>query len=283
MDVKSYLGRIVLSRPNDGALFIPVKAYFDGSHTGESDWKGGSHIALAGFAVGDALLAAFEDGWQAVLGDDRYRPRAPYLHMKELRSDSAKSPFSKRNGWDNTKRKRLVSDLLDYLNSLDRERTHYFVCGVDAGAVRRRQQQMAFPSAIRICTHYAPHYVLKWYGEKFPGLISSMHIFFDRDEPFEDDFKALRRKQTSNRFEIAGNKEIWELVKSETALSSKTKEGSALQAADLLAWATVRQMNPTGSPFLADVAVKAKRMVSSSWTRWNDSNLDEVIDKVPTD
>jgi hypothetical protein len=220
----------------------------------------------------------FDRGWDAVLNDDRFRPRAPYLHMKDLRSNSRKSPYSKYLGWDYAKRVRLVSDLIDYLGEQDKERLHFFVCGVDNRAVLKRQAERPFPSAIRICNHYCPHYVLNWYAHSFPGLISSLNFFFDGDEPFRADFESLRTLQMSNQFEISGNREVWRLVKSEAALFSATKIPS-MQAADLLAWGTLRQMKPPESSFLKDIAVTVKRALPSSWSRWDDSNLDEV--KVP--
>jgi hypothetical protein len=275
---KSYLGKIVLSgRDAETGILIPIKAHFDGSYSGVGSHDA-THMALAGFAIGDALLDEFDRGWNAVLQDDRFRPSVDYLHMKQLRSDSKDSPYSKDKGWDNAKRERLVLDVVDYLAQQDKTRLHYFVCGVDCDAVRKRQAVKPFPSPVRICNHYCPHYILEWYGKDYPGVISSMNVFFDGNEPFAADFAKLRALQTSNRFEIYGNREIWQLMKSQTSLYS-ANEVPSLQAADLLAWGTLRQMKSPQSPFLKHIAVIVKRALSSSWARWNDSNLDEI--KVP--
>ena len=249
---------------------MPVKAFFDGSHE-EGGWKRSRYIALAGYALNDNDLRSFEDGWQQVLDDDRHRPRAPYLHMRELRSEDPMKPFTRAKGWDDAKRERLVADLIDYLASSDKSKNRYFSCGVNNSAVLRHARP--FPSALRICTHYCCSYVMKWYIDNNPGLFTGIHAFFDESEPFKKDFDKLRKKVTSDRFEIAANKESWELVKTGTDVY-RFQDYHALQAADLMAWATLRQMNPTG--FLNGLAVRIKKERFTSWSIWNETNLDEI-------
>jgi Protein of unknown function (DUF3800) len=255
---------------------IALKSYFDGSYRGV-DWNDCECIGMGGFAADDGIMAEFEIGWAAMLADSRFRPAAPYLHMKELRSDSRKSPFAACKGWDNTRRKRLVSDVVEYLQSLDQSRSRMFLSSVDARAVQRRiESGLNTKSPIRFCTHFCPHYVMAWFARDFPSLIvSEAHFYFDRDEPFFDDFRALRRQMESDRFEIAGNRETWQLIKSVTETDSK--RSPALQVADLLAWGAVRQYTAPKGAFLQDIAVIVKRVLPASWTHWNDSNLHEAI------
>lgn len=257
-------------------ILIALKSYFDGSHRGV-DWNDCECIGMGGFAADDGVMAEFEIGWDAMLADDRFRPVAPYLHMKELRSDSRKSPFAASRGWDNTRRKRLVSDVVNYLKSLDVSRSRMFLSSVDARAVQRRiESGLNTASPIRFCTHFCPHYVMAWFARDFPSLIvSEAHFYFDRDEPFFDDFRALRRQMESNRFEIAGNRETWQLVKSVT--ETDFKKTPALQVADLLAWGAVRQYTAPEGAFLQDIAVIVKRVLPASWAHWNDSNLQRAI------
>ena len=106
---KSRLARILSSCAKESNL-IALKSYFDGSRRGPK-WTDCSIIALAGFAASDEIMDAFEKDYAVVLADDRRRPSAPYLHMKELRSQSSDSPFSPDKGWNNERRTRLVQPL----------------------------------------------------------------------------------------------------------------------------------------------------------------------------
>jgi hypothetical protein len=263
------------------STLIALKSFFDGSRRGIK-WTDCKIIALAGFAAGDDIMSAFESDYAVVLADDRHRPIAPYLHMKELRSQSGESPFSTDKGWNNERRTRLVQDVLELLESLDKTRSRLFVCSVDTEAIDRlRRTDPTTPSPIRICTHYCPHYVTAWYARDYPGIISDSHYFLDWNEPFEPDFKRLRRLQTSNRFEITGNKETWQLIKTITSMDSKSPEGAALQIADLLAWGTIRQRTDHRGDFLIGIAVAVKKIIPSSWLHVSETNAAEWCANVP--
>jgi hypothetical protein len=247
-------------------------------------WTDCNVIALAAFAAGDGVMDAFERDYAIVLADDRCRPSAPYLHMKELRRQSSNSPFSTAKGWNNERRTRLVQDVLELLGSLDKTRSRLFVCSVEPQAIDRlRATDPTVPSPIRICTHYCPHYVTAWHAHDYPGIISDSHYFFDWNEPFEHDFKRLRRLQTRNRFEISGNKESWQLIKTITSMDSKSPEGAALQIADLLAWGTIRQRSDHRGEFLIGIAVAVKKIIPASWVHINDSNAAQWCNNVPRD
>lgn len=256
-----------------------MKAYFDGSHKGPS-WKNCDAMALAGFAAGDELMAAFERDYDAVIHDSTHRPATDYLHMKELRSNSRKSPFSAERGWNDERRTRLVTDVLELLESQDKARSHLFVCSVEPKSIDKlRAKGMILPPAMRICAHYCPHLVTAWYAREYPGIISDSHYFFDWNEPFKADFEKVRKIQTGNRFEISGNRETWQLVKSIT--TTDIKSAPALQIADLLAWGTIRQRTNTQDPFLIGIAVAVKRILPSSWLHVNETNAEEWCANVP--
>lgn len=277
---KSALARM-LSCLSAGSVLIALRSYFDGSKRGRK-WTDCDVIALAGFAAGDEIMNEFERDYAVVLADDRFRPSAPYLHMKELRSQSKDSPFSPAKGWNDERRTRLAHDVLELLGSLDKARSRLFVCSVEPRAIDRlRATDPTVPSPIRICTHYCPHYVTAWYARDYPGIISDSHYFFDWDEPFEPDFKRLRRLQMSNRFEISGNKENWKLIKTITSMDPKSPEGAVLQIADLLAWGTVRQRSDHRGEFLIGIAVAVKKIISASWVHINDSNAAKWCANVP--
>jgi hypothetical protein len=275
---KSSLARM-LSCLRGGSVLIALKSYFDGSKRGPK-WTDCDTIALAGFAAGDEVISRFEKDYAAVLEDDRFRPPAPYLHMSKLRSESSESPFSSAKGWNDERRTRLVNEVIDYLGSLDKSKSRLFVCSVEPKAIYRlRIQKPTTPTPIRICNHYVPHWVMAWHARDYPGLMTDSHYFFDRDEPFESDFKKLRKLQTSNTCEIAGNRETWQLIRSITESDAKTE--TPLQIADLLAWGTVRQRTNHQNPFLMGLAVAVKKIMPSSWLHVTDSNAEEWCANVP--
>jgi hypothetical protein len=277
---RSRLARM-LSSLTGGSVLIALKSYFDGSLRG-SKWTDCDAIALAGFAAGDDVIAQFEKDYKAVLKDDRFRPAAPYLHMSKLRSESSDSPFSRAKGWDDSRRTRLVNDVVDYLGSLDKTKSRLFVCSVEPKAIERlRGEDANAPSPIRICNHYVPHWVMAWHARHFPGLITDSHYFFDWNEPFKHDFERLRRIQTGDRFETSGNRETWMLIKSIVATDAQTE--TPLQIADLLAWGTIRQRTNNQNPFLIGIAVAVKKILPSSWLHVTDVNAADSCANVPRD
>jgi hypothetical protein len=267
--------------PKEG-LLISLKSYFDGSHQGSS-WTDCDAIGLAGFAAGDDVIAQFERDYKAVLDDDRNRPAAPYLHMSKLRSESGSSPFSTAKGWNDDRRTRLVRDVLDLLQSLDKSRSVLIVCSVEPQAIKQLQATnngALLPTPIRICNHWAPHYVMCWWAHEYPGIISESHYFFDWNEPFLSDFQKLRAAQMGNPFEVAGNRETWQLMKSIT--SASMIDETPLQIADLLAWSTIRQRTNRQDKFLSGLAVDVKKAMGiSKWVHINETNAAEWCENVP--
>jgi hypothetical protein len=225
-------------------------------------------------------MTAFKRDYEYVLSRDIHRPAARYLHMRQLRSDSTDSPFSTAKGWNDERRIRLVQDVLELLESLDKTRSRLFVCSVEPDAIDRlRATDPTVPSPIRICTHYCPHFAMTWYAREYPGIISECHYHFDSKEPFKGDFENLRRLQTGNRFEITGNRDAWQLIKSITTTDAVIAPG--LQVADLLAWSTIRQRTNHQGFFLRGIAVAVKKIIPSAWTHINDNNAAEWCANVP--
>jgi hypothetical protein len=111
-----------------GNIHIAINSYFDGSHSGEG-WHRARFITLAGFAIDDSLLEDFNHNWNAVLGDDSHRPVTQYLHLRELRK--REGAFGTDRGWTDELRGRLIIDLLQYLQTVDKKRCRMFTCSVD--------------------------------------------------------------------------------------------------------------------------------------------------------
>jgi hypothetical protein len=272
---KSVLGKMLpCARDAERGILIALKSYFDGSYSGQK-WTKCNQIALGGFAADDKIMEQFESDWGPLLGDNRHRPAAPYLHMKELRSESRKSPFSSKYGWNDARRKYLVLDVVNYIRSLDKAKSRVFLSSVDVGAwLRKKRSGARIASPIRYCTHFCPHYAMAWFARDFPGVISEAHFFFDRNEPFFDDFRALRKHMENKKLEIAGIKETWQLIKSVTETDSL--KAPELQVADMLAWSQIRQYTAPKGSFLYDLAVTIKSLSQASWGHWDESNLDEA-------
>jgi hypothetical protein len=218
---------------------MALEAHFDGSKDPGS-WEDSRFVTLAGFAADDEWLGRFEEGWKAVLEDDSRRPKAQYLHMREL--NSLEKEFSWRNGWNRTKTSYLLVDLLKYLSSLDKGKFRMFAATLDMDAYRRvTADGIELRSPIRICNDFCCNVALAWYFRDYPGLIHSAHFFFDPKEPFEQIFREKCLAEKSNELDAIGLREEWGLIKTITSVLN-AKEEWAMQCADLLAWAHNRRM-----------------------------------------
>lgn len=244
-----------LKSPRVGGTLIALKSYFDGSHDG-GGWTTGNLVTLAGFAADDALLPAFDRDWQAVLDDDRERPRAKYLHMKELRKKEG--IFSPSSGWNDQRRIKLVIDLLQYMQTLDKKRCRLFGCSLDLRAHRQAIAdgcRLAHP--MKICNHFVPQLALAWFVQEFPGFISEAHFYFDVKEPFRHYFEKLWEQKKRDRLDE--NREAYQLIKSVGVVDAR--DTPAMQAADLMAWGMNRTLTAKEGEFMKHLAFMIKQIV----------------------
>ncbi|MGO9642964.1 MAG: hypothetical protein ACLP1Y_16845 [Candidatus Acidiferrales bacterium] len=230
-------------------------------------------MTLAGFAAEDSLWADFDINWRRILGDNRKRPKAAYLHMRE--AVHCKGEFSHHNGWNLSKVQSLLLDLLQYLKTVDKQRFRQFSCTIDLEAQKKLQQEgLDLEDPIDRCNRLCPEMVLNWYMAKHPALIiHSAHYFFDLDEPFEERFKAkwVAEKNRNILLSFEPQHFIWSLVKSVTA--SLMRDTPPLQAADLLAWSSNRSAsgNPDASFMLLEPLLRS--LIPSSWSFWKEEDL----------
>jgi hypothetical protein len=217
---------------------IALESYFDGSWD-DKDMSKSRYITLAGFATDDAIWAKFDEGWNAILHDTSKHPHADYLHMRELKAGTGQ--YSWRNGWNLTKKADMIIQLIIHMQTFDKERFRMFIVSVDLEE-HRRYSNMGYklPYPEEICVKMSPEICLEWYYRHYPDVVQSAHFFFDEQEPFRDIFERHRWIERSKLFQPGNFAHIWQMVKTNATASLKDKPG--LQAADLMAWSTNREL-----------------------------------------
>lgn len=255
-----------------GHVLIALHSYFDGSYSGKS-WREDNFVTLAGYAAEDSIWSDFATDWKRILGDDRVRPKAAYLHMKE--AAHLEGIFSWRNGWKLGKAKTLVTDLLLYLQTLDKKRFRQFACSIDLKAYRTLLAEgWRIPDPVDLCNGYCPEGALVWYLGAYPGVIDAAHFFFDASEPFKDPFESLW-KQEKQSLSVRPIAEEWQIIKSVT--TTEMKDRPALQASDLLAWASNRVLTVPKDSFGADLEPAMKQIIPSSWVVFDGKRFREEL------
>jgi len=257
-----------------GHLPISIEAYFDGSYVGK-DWRDGGFVTLAGFAATDLIWRDFDKEWSAILNDDtRGRPKAPYLHMRELAA--LEGPFNFRNGWNLKRTQVLINDLLMYLQKIDKKRFRTFACTIDLEAYRKVKAEglVKLDDPIDICNDKCPATVLGWMSlkEYYPDLIHSAHYFFDKDEPFKERFEKRWITEKENYLPASGSHYFWSIIKS--VAITDMRDHPALQAADLLAWASNRKAAKKGADdSFANLEPFMKLLLPTTWSFWGEDEL----------
>ena len=250
-------------------ILVSLESYFDGSAHG--DWCSGTLVTLAGFAADDSVWAEFDREWWGILHQsNERRPSAPYLHMRE--ATKGKGPFTYKNGWSLKKVGNLVTDLLMFMQNLDKRRFHQFGCTIDLSAYRKLiAEGFSFNNPIDICNEFCPFTVLAWYHGYYPGLIHSAHYFFDVDEPFMAPFEARWKSEKGNFLDPTALREVWGLIK--TVATANMRDRPAMQAADLLAWSSNRRMLPKDELAFKHLEPVMKSIIPSTWILFDEQTM----------
>jgi hypothetical protein len=232
-------------------------------------WRDGDLVTLAGYAAEDSIWSGFDIEWNKILGDDRKRPKAAHLHMKE--AAHLEGIFHWRNKWNLKKVEFLVTDLLMYLQTLPKDRFRQFACSINLSAYRKLLAEgWNIPDPIDLCNGYCPEGVLVWYLGEYPGVIDAAHYFFDVSEPFKNPFEELWKKEKQS-LSVRPTAETWQIIKSVT--TTEMKDRPPLQAADLLAWASNRVLQPTTDAWAKHLERIMKQIIPSSWVVFDETRL----------
>jgi hypothetical protein len=180
--------------------------------------------------------------------------------------------FSHKLGWNFKKVEALITDLLMFMQTLDKERFHQFGCTIDLEAYKRLSSLgLSFNDPITICNDFCPFAVLAWYHGYYPGIIHSAHFFFDTDEPFKAPFEDRWRQETGNFLDPTALREVWGVIK--TVATANMRDKPALQAADLLAWASNRVHARNQETSFRHLELIMKSIIPSSWIVFNEAEL----------
>jgi hypothetical protein len=264
----SSLGECLASWLKDkGHILIALESYFDGSAT--KGWKSRSgYVTLAGTAADDSVWKNFDHDWREILSKSKDRPEAKYIHMRE--AAHLKKEFSPKNGWTFPKVARLLHDLLGYLQTIDKQKFRQFAGTVDLAAYHRiKVEGHQLHEVVWLCNR-SPEAALYWYATQYPGIIHSAHYFFDIREPFKEPFERKWNEKKTALIYTSPSTTYWTLIKSVTATDMESHP--AMQAADMLAWASNRERIPLERPF-RHLASLMKNIIPSTWALYDEAAL----------
>lgn len=252
---------------------VGFSGYFDGS----KDHQKNQWLTLAGMASTDALWAKFDSEWNAILGNRS--PKAEYLHMRE--ATKLEGAFSRHKGWNDIWVQQLVTDLILYLNGLDKNRFMQVACSVDLIAYRKLADEgLVLDSPEYLCVSHCPGFALAWFVADYPKdeLIHSINYFFDRGEPFEEVCKQMWNDETKKPISVNAGVEIWSLLQSITSIKS-AKKCPPMQAADLVAWAANRERTSESDRPWRHLSEILRAGVPSALKIWDEKKLREKYAK----
>jgi hypothetical protein len=244
-----------------------MKCYFDGSKVSGPD--GHWWLTLAGFTARDDFWNRFEKEWNSEVLHKR-EPHAPYLHMTDLLTGN--KVFT---GWAVERRQALVMDALDYLQSCPKLAFEAVVCTIDTTAREKLLEEgYEITDPHVVCGQCALGAAFSWCYEHYPEGIELAHVYFDRSERFMHPLhEQWQRKKKEERSSTVITDCFWGLIMGvDDCEMDKTP---ALQAADLLAWATSRQHSKIERPYLY-LAEIMKKVIPHSWFTLDENTLRSV-------
>lgn len=197
-------------------IFAVLKAYFDGSATGEQ------FLTLACLAATDDVWKRLERGWE----DVRINRGSPSsMHMADAMF--LEGEFKE---WAEEKRDYLVDGFLNVLEGVRADpHLHSFTCTVNIKAHQRWKHVKRHPTPARLCARIVFPHVLDWYVGLDEPILELVELYFDRNEPFMRHIDAdWNSKTIRKRFPA------WEWVRMIRPVASA--ETPALQMADMIAW-----------------------------------------------
>jgi hypothetical protein len=212
-----------------------MKCYFDGSEG--QDKNGHTWLTLAGYAAPDRFWINFDIEWQAMLRD-RY-PVAPYIHMIDILDWH--DPFERVNGWDETKKDKLIEDAIRLLEEMNRFHFRSFICAIDLTA-RDNLVEKGHPVSdpFVICAELCVGNPIAWWNDSHPEKPERASVFFDRNERFMHDLRQrwLRERTPPGRVSV---NPAWDIIEDIRDVDMRCCPG--IQGADMLAWGRSRVLS----------------------------------------
>jgi hypothetical protein len=223
-----------------------IKAYFDGSYYGggNSDDPRCRSVTLSGFAASESVWKKFEIDWGKVLA--KYGISS--FHMSDAMSLGGK--FSRRHGWDEIKRSRLIGELLEVLGKLRfinkfalESNLIASTCTVlmdDYRRAKKENPKLRTPEAIcvRFCVNQMPYDIDIVSGGDRPQFV----LFFDRNEKFLHTIKRVWDRH-KKKPEAGWPKQI------NLITDGNSMEMRPFQAADMFAWVVNKHNRGESSPY----------------------------------
>jgi hypothetical protein len=235
-----------------------VKAYYDCSMDASS-------VTLCGVQATESVWREFEPKWEAVL--QKFQVKDNVLHMTYLMCLSR--GFSRRHGWDEDRRRSLLTSLFNVIASFRGASYHLLArsCTVLLDDWRLAKEKLPMlRSPEEICVNSCVGGLAlprECVGERRP-----VQLYFDRNEKFMHRVRRVweRRKRQPGKFSQIDTIE---------KISSRHY---ALQAADLLAWIANRQKLHRQEAFVDSLRVMAILMIEHPSLRYD---LETIFDHYP--
>ena len=204
---------------------MAMRAHYDGSW---ENGKGKRVITLAGFAANETKWGPFETRWAELLTAHKITE----FHMADVMSFYGE--FEREKGWEETRRKALLTDVL---NCISQSRLDSYACSVlmdDYEHAKADIPKLMRPPAI--CVQFCVGGLTPQPGDlDGPKPIS---IFFDINEPFMHHVRRVWEKARGRR-SPSRNAKAW-FNQISTIAPAVSSDILALQAADFLAWCVRR-------------------------------------------
>jgi Protein of unknown function (DUF3800) len=258
----SMLGRFAPTvNLKDGSIFVVLKSYFDKS--GQED---AAYLTLGGVATDDSLWKEIEDTWLYCLTN--HKPPAAYMHMVE--AVPLRGEFSKDKGWTDEMVFGLTNQLMSYLTDLPKKKYSHVSCTVDMAAYRKLQDEgYQMDSPADLCVSTCTIGLFDWYLHDYKGLDLEAHYYFDVGEPFEPILKAKWENELEAS-ERTGDYSFWTHIKHIGPAQMRSTPG--LQVADMLAWATNRNLGNLSQRF-KDFIIPLRVLIPTKWAIWDEQRL----------
>jgi hypothetical protein len=202
-----------------------LKCYFDAG----GQYADCKFITLAGAVADESIWADIETQWNTILRNRD--PQARILHT--ARAASLNGEFSPENRWTNAKVETLITELLLYMQQIDKKRFRLFAATLDVDAHRNLcMSDYLLDHYVDILNDHSAAVVIPWYYDQYPGAFQERALFyyFDKGEPYHHPFRQKWMKMQDDP--------AWRMI-ADVQHADRTAVG--IQMADLWAWANNRQ------------------------------------------